>query len=182
MSFFTVEKLKEIGLSDEQAQKIFSERGKEMAKYNDYEEIKQKYKEQGEQLSKLQELDPEKLKEQVDVLTKSHKEQIKEIENKHMENIKKMAIKMSLNDVHDPDIAMGLIDLSKVDVDDNGNVKMGLEEQLKSLRKDKSFLFRNDSAKVTAKEPTEGDKINEKDATDSFLKSVYQGAGLEGGK
>lgn len=161
MSFFTTENLTKLGLNDEQIKTIFVERGKEMAKYNDYEEIKQKYKEQGEQLNELQKMEPDKLKEQVEVLTKNHKEQLKEIESKHKENIKKMAIKMNLNDVYDPDITMGLLDLNKIDIDENGNVKIGLNEQLENIRKEKSFLFKNDNTKVKGITPAEGNVKNE---------------------
>lgn len=180
MSYFTTENLTKLGLNDEQIKKIFAERGKEMAKYNDYEEIKQKYKEQGEQLNELQKMEPEKLKEQVDILTKNHKEQLKEMEKQHSETLKKMTVKMNLNDVHDPDIIMNLLDLNKIDIDENGNVKIGLDEQLENMRKEKSFLFKNDNTKVTAVEPTEGDSAKEKKETNEFLKSVYRGAGIEG--
>lgn len=161
MSYFTTENLTKLGLNDEQIKKIFAERGKEMAKYNDYEEIKQKYKEQGERLNELQKMEPDKLKEQVDILTKNHKEQLKEMEKQHSETLKKMTVKMNLNDVYDPDIIMNLLDLNKIDIDENGNVKIGLDEQLENMRKEKSFLFKSDNTKVTGITPAEGDFNNE---------------------
>lgn len=184
MSFFTIEKLKELGLTDEQSQKIFAERGKELAKYNDYEEIKRKYKEQGVELAKLKELEPEKLKEQIDLMSKNHKEQLNELELNHKQTVKKMAIKMNLTDVYDQDIVLSLLDLSKIDLDDEGNVKMGLNEQLESIRKDKEFLFKvNENLKTKATKPVEGTTINNNSAeVDNFVNAALKGAGLKGGE
>lgn len=183
MSFFTKNNLIDLGLNEEQIEKIFSERGKELAKYNDYDEVKRKYKEQGEELTKLQELEPEKLKEQLDLMSKSHKEQLKDMENKHKENVKKMAVKMNLTDVYDPDIVLSLLDLNRVELDDNGNVKLGLEEQFKELKKEKSFLFKSSNAKFEGTTPVEGDtKNNNGQSMDNFLNGALRGAGLQKGE
>lgn len=42
---------------------------------------------------------------------------------------------------HDPSIVLGLLDMSKVSVDDKGNVVGGFDDQIGALRKDKAFLF-----------------------------------------
>lgn len=52
------------------------------------------------------------------------------------------ALKLALaGNVHDPDLVLGLLDKSKIELDDNGNVKAGLDDQVKALRESKAFLF-----------------------------------------
>ncbi|MCY9658127.1 phage scaffolding protein [Paenibacillus chondroitinus] len=52
------------------------------------------------------------------------------------------AIKMALSGkVHDPEMVIGLLDKNKVELDDTGNLKSGLEEQVKALQTSKAFLF-----------------------------------------
>lgn len=147
MSFFTMENLKQLGLNEEQIEKIFTARGKELAKYKDYEEIKQKFKEQGEELEKIKDANPEELKNKIENMAQQHKEEMLKIQETHQKNLKQMAIKMNLRDAHDSDIIMNLLELGKIDLDENGNVKMGLEEQVKELKKNKPFLFKEENEK-----------------------------------
>jgi uncharacterized protein YydD (DUF2326 family) len=52
------------------------------------------------------------------------------------------ALKLALTgQVHDPDIVASLLDKTKIELDDNGTVKAGLEDQVKALRDSKAFLF-----------------------------------------
>ncbi|MBK1678718.1 hypothetical protein CKO38_19195 [Rhodospirillum rubrum] len=52
------------------------------------------------------------------------------------------AVKLALaGKVHDPDIVLGQLDTSKIELDDNGNVKAGLDDQIKALQTSKAFLF-----------------------------------------
>lgn len=52
------------------------------------------------------------------------------------------ALKLSLSgQVHDPDIVAGLLDKTKIELNEDGSVKGGLEEQVTGLRDSKAFLF-----------------------------------------
>jgi alanyl-tRNA synthetase len=52
------------------------------------------------------------------------------------------AIKLAVaGQVHDPDLVATLLDKSKIEVDENGTIKAGLEDQIKALRESKAFLF-----------------------------------------
>lgn len=52
------------------------------------------------------------------------------------------ALKLALaSDAHDPDMVAGLLDKEKIELDESGSVKSGLEDQIKSLRESKAFLF-----------------------------------------
>lgn len=55
---------------------------------------------------------------------------------------KNYEVKMQLNGkVHNVDMVMGQLDLSKVVMDENGKIKSGLKEQVDALRKSDSYLF-----------------------------------------
>jgi hypothetical protein len=52
------------------------------------------------------------------------------------------AVKLALTGkVHDPDIVASLLDKTKIELDDAGNVKGGLDDQVKALQTSKAFLF-----------------------------------------
>lgn len=178
MSFFTIENLKSVGLSDEQIKIIFNEREKELSKFNNYEEIKQKYKEQGEELNKLKQLEPEKLINRINELSQKHKEELKNVEEEYKKNIKMISIKSQLSGAHDPDLILNLIDLNKVDLSEDGTIKMGLNEQLEELRSTKGFLFKENGNKVDAIEPIESENITQKETDESnlFIDALKKGA------
>lgn len=52
------------------------------------------------------------------------------------------ALKLALAaDAHDPDLVAGLLDKNKIELNEDGTIKAGLDDQLKGLREKKSFLF-----------------------------------------
>lgn len=52
------------------------------------------------------------------------------------------ALKLALSGkVHDPDLVAGLLDKTKIELDESGNVKAGFEDQIKALQESKAFLF-----------------------------------------
>lgn len=70
----------------------------------------------------------------------------KEAKDKYEADMKQLklntAIRTALTGkVHNPEIATKLLDLSKVEIDDEGAIKGGLEEQLSNLEKSDSYLF-----------------------------------------
>lgn len=86
--------------------------------------------------------DNAELKEQIRML----QEENKAAADKYAADVQELrlssALKLALiGETHDPDIVVGLLDKSKIVLDDNGAVKSGLEEQLKALRESKAFLF-----------------------------------------
>lgn len=55
---------------------------------------------------------------------------------------KNYEVKMELNGkVHNVDVTMGQLDLSKIVMDENGKIKSGLKEQVDALKKSDSYLF-----------------------------------------
>lgn len=86
--------------------------------------------------------DNEDLKKQIETLQTTNKETA----DKYSADLKDLqtntALKLSLaGQVHDADLVSSLLDKTKIELDDQGNVKAGLEEQLKALQTSKAFLF-----------------------------------------
>ncbi|MEE4561561.1 phage scaffolding protein [Paenibacillus polymyxa] len=84
----------------------------------------------------------EELKTQIEKLQGENKATKDQYEAKLKEMSLNTALKLALNgQAHDPDIVASLIDKSKIELDDNGAVKGGLDDQLTGLRESKGFLF-----------------------------------------
>ncbi|MTI56148.1 phage scaffolding protein [Geosporobacter ferrireducens] len=101
----------------------------------------------------------EELETQLKDLQEQNKQTTKEFEAKIKDLSISNAIKMALSgQVHDVDLVAELLDKAKIELDDKGNVKAGLEDQLKTLKESKSFLFVEKEAKPTFKgvKPVEG--------------------------
>ena len=115
--------------------------------------------------------DPAELKTQLETAQKA----AKEAEDKHKADMAAkdldFAIKSSIADAHDPALVAGLVDRSKLILQDGGKV-VGLDEALKSIRTEKPFLFKADDGKPPLKggkpgvpgapgEPAPNKKLNE---------------------
>lgn len=73
------------------------------------------------------------------------------------------ALKLALgSDVHDADYAISQLDKSKIEIGEDGSIKAGLEDQVKSLRESKAFLFaekpENTGLTFKGAKPAEGGK------------------------
>lgn len=141
-----------VKLSKEIIDKIMDENGKDINKAKgDLEDVqgelkkaKETIKERDKQLEGLKDVDVEKLNDTIETL----KEENKEAAKKHEQELKDIkltnAIKLAIaGKVFDEDMAASLFDKSKLVLTDDGKVA-GLNEQLESIKKDKSFLFKTD--------------------------------------
>lgn len=144
----TKEELKELGLSDEQADKVLKGYDGYVPKerFNSVNEAKKKAEQevadrdkQIEELKKAGNVD--ELKQKIDELQKQNKE----ASEKYAADLKNLkldaAIKAALSNAQDVDIVAGLIDKSKLILGDDDKVT-GLVEQVSQLQKDKAFLFK----------------------------------------
>ncbi|MDN4085960.1 phage scaffolding protein [Paenibacillus polymyxa] len=101
-------------------------------------------KERDKQLADLQKAagDVPALQEQITKLQEDNKAATDKYENDMKELRLNTALKMALSgQAHDPDIVAGLLDKTIIELDDNGAVKGGLDDQLTGLRESKGFLF-----------------------------------------
>lgn len=160
-----IEQLTELGIEEEIANKVISvfekELGKEIAKYNDYDNIKKAYEQQGSELKKLKKLKPEELKDTIEKMSMEYEEKIESMEKQHMETLKRMAIKSQIIDSHDPELVLNCLDLEKIIIDYDGNIKTGFNDQIQELKKNKEFLFKpKEPEKAEGIKPFEGEPIN----------------------
>lgn len=89
--------------------------------------------------------DNEELKSQIEKLQADNKEQQKASDTKFKELQLSTAIKLAIADkAQDADIVSGLFDKNKLILGEDGKVT-GLDEQLKTIKENKPFLFKDDS-------------------------------------
>lgn len=144
-----------LGISEELAAKAEEVSEKELEGYvekskldeakKENQTLSQSVKDRDKQLEDLKKAsgDNEELKKQIETLQGENKA-AKEKYDAEMKELKlTTAIKLAVaGKVHDEDIAAGLFDRSKLILSDDGKVT-GLEEQLKSIQKEKTFLFKD---------------------------------------
>ena len=189
----TKEQFTTLGLSEEQAEKAAAESAKELKGYvpmHRFEEVNTENKSLKE-AAKENETALENLKkaagnqEELTAQIQQMQNEAKEAEQKHMEELKEIrmtnAIRLAIaGKTQDEELVAGLFDRTKLILDDDGKVT-GLEEQLKSLRESKSFLFKEEKPgkpgfhKVGGNPPesnnqTEG-RVSMKDAIQAKLQS-----------
>ena len=143
-----------LGISEELAAKAEAASLKELEGYATKEQLntvnaenkslKQSVADRDQQLEELRKSsgDSADLKKQIEELQKANKEDAK----KHADEMKELrltnAIKLAVaGKVHDEDMAAALFDRSKLVLSEDGKVA-GLEEQMKSIRETKGFLFK----------------------------------------
>ncbi|MCM3747447.1 phage scaffolding protein [Paenibacillus pasadenensis] len=104
--------------------------------------------------------DNEALKQQIEKLQGENKTAKEQYETKVKDMQMETAIKLALaGQAHDLDIVAGLLDKTKIQLDDAGTVKGGLDDQLKALRESKGFLFseaKPETPKFKGAKPPEG--------------------------
>jgi hypothetical protein len=103
--------------------------------------------------------DADALKKQIETLQGENKTAKEKYEADVKDLRLSTALKLALaGKVHDPDIVAGLLDKSKIEIDDAGGVKAGLDDQIKALQTSKGFLFVAEDGKPRFKgaKPPEG--------------------------
>ncbi|OMD04729.1 phage scaffolding protein [Paenibacillus sp. FSL R5-0636] len=149
--------LKAAGLDDTKVDSIVGDAGKELPKhfvpksqYNDVSEAKKQAEKDRDTISgQLEEVrksagDNETLKKQIETLQEANKTAKADYDTQVKDLQLSTALKLALaGDVHENalDMALGAIDKTKIELDDSGAVKGGLEDQVKALRESKGFLF-----------------------------------------
>jgi hypothetical protein len=150
-----------LGLTEEQAKKAVEASTEELKSYvekqkfdtvnEENKNLRTTVKENATQLENLKKSagDNEELKTQIANLQTENQEK----ETKYQEQLKDLqlsnAIKLSVaGKVQDEDIVSGLIDKSKLILNDDGKVT-GLDEQLKGLKESKAFLFKQEDTTNT---------------------------------
>jgi len=162
--------LESLGLEKDVIDKIMAEHGKSVeaqkAKVDDLktslDDMKKQLEQRDNDLKQLkkQAEGNEELQTKLADLEKRYKDEKTAYEAKIKETQLNSAIKLAINGkVHDTDLVASLLDKNTIELDENGNITKGLEEQLKTLQETKSFLFvpeNNNQPKITGIKPAEG--------------------------
>lgn len=144
------DKLVELGLSEEQAQQVLDGFGKmiPIERLNEkIEEVKTLQTTVTERENQIKSLEPmaagnEALVNQIKSLQEANEATKTEYENQLKDTKLNTALKLALNGkVQDLDIVTNLLDRSKFELDDSGNIVNGLEDQVTALKESKGFLF-----------------------------------------
>lgn len=139
-----------LGLTEEQADALIGKYGTMIPKErfdevnNAKKTLEEQVKQHDSQLKSLQDKAKgnEELQAEITKLQEAQQQAKKEYEQQLKDERMSTALKLALfNKVHDADLVAGLIDKGKVELDEQGNIKGGLDEQLKILQESKSFLF-----------------------------------------
>lgn len=148
------ELLKEKGVSNDVAQEVVAAAEEKLKgfipkhRFDEVNEAKKQFeaelKERDQQLAELKKAagGNEELKKQIEALQAENKAKEEEYKAKLRDMTITTAIKLAVaGDAHDPDLVASLIDKTKIEVDEQGQIKSGLDDQLKALRESKAFLF-----------------------------------------
>lgn len=168
------EMLKEIGLTDEQIDKVMAENGADIEKQKaaaetskaELDGLKSQLAERDKQLKELQSGagDNAALKEQLEALQQANKEQKAAFEQQMQDLRFQAALQTELikADVIDADLVNVKLDKSKIKLNDDGTLA-GLSEQLEGLKTSYGFLFKQQTAPViTGAEPANKTKSVDK--------------------
>lgn len=140
--------LKEMGLSDEQIDKIMAENGKDIqaeqdkitAKQNEVDKLSAQLSEADERVKAFKDMNVDeiktKAKEFEDKFNQSQAELKEARENALIDKV------LGGLNAHDVDVVKGLIKKDQLVFNDNKIV--GLDEQIKALKESKGFLFKDD--------------------------------------
>ncbi|MFJ7971312.1 phage scaffolding protein [Psychrobacillus sp. NPDC096389] len=142
------EQLIALGLTEEQANKVIEGYGPTIPKsrFDDVNNTKKQLEldiaSRDKQLEELKKVDAAGLQTKITELQQENADAKVKYENDLKETQLYSAIKFALaGKVHDADIAITQIDKKLIELDAEGKVTKGLDEQLKTLQESKPFLF-----------------------------------------
>lgn len=142
------EDLVALGLTEEQSDKVVAGYGAMIPKTR-FDEINTAKKQletdltsRDQQLEELKKVDAAGLQVKITELQTANTEAKKAYEKQLKDVQLSSAIKLALTgNAQDAEIVAGILDKSKIELDENGFIKGGLDDQLKTLKDSKPFLF-----------------------------------------
>jgi hypothetical protein len=147
--------LKDLKLEDDVIDKVMAEHGKITRSSLDQIEtlkaseagLKDQLKTRDDDIKALKKGagDSDELKAKYEELQTKYKAETTALNEQISDVQKSAAIKVAIGDkAHDADLVIAQIDKSKIMLNEDGSVKVGLEDQLKTLQEGKAFLFKDD--------------------------------------
>jgi len=191
----TLEQLIALGIAEDVAKKILEahqtaikDQYVPISRFNEVNDsnntLKKDLKERDKQLKELGEKAKgnEELTKQISDLQEANKSAAEKYESEMKELKLSNALKLALTgQVHDPDIVTKLLDKTKIILDENGSIKSGLDDQVKSLKESKAFLFveKTKGPEFKGVKPVEG---KDKDGNDISVGASFAQAANQTGK
>lgn len=156
----------------------FDEKSEELKKANEL------IKERDAQLVSLKKFEGDKnaLEQKVKELQDANKKAIDDYSKSLKEERTKNAIKRELlGKVQDESLTVGLLDITKIELGEDGNIKNGFQEQIDKLKNEKPFLFKetkpapanNSNFKPAGNSPKDGSDSTIDNAV-AFAKNIAQ--------
>lgn len=161
------EKLKALGLDDDKADEVLKLYGADEAKRQEdakaatleREQLKESVKNYEAQLGELKKNsgNADELRAQIAKLEEENRskagEYQKSLEAQRVQTAVRLALLSREHRPHDAEIVAGLIDLDKIEIDERGNIKRGLDKQLEALEEKRPFLFDQGAKAPTGARP-----------------------------
>lgn len=161
------EMLKELGIDDEKANKVLELYSAKEAKAEEdkkaavleSEQLKESVKNYEAQLNSLKQTsgDSEALKAKIAELEEENKAKVGEYQKKLDAQRTQTAVRLALlsreHRPHDAEIVASLIDLDKIEIDEKGNIRRGLDKQIEALEEKRPFLFEQGTKAPTGAKP-----------------------------
>ncbi|MEC1716616.1 phage scaffolding protein [Schinkia azotoformans] len=180
------EQLIALGLTEEQADKVIAGFGQMIPKsrldekIQEVKDLNNQIKDRDKQLEELKKVDAEGLQQKIDDLQEENKKTKMDYETKLKDTQLTSALKLALaSKVHDTDLVTGLIDKTKIELGEDGNISKGLDDQIKTLKESKSFLFVSETKPngIKGATPPGGDPTNpNNNPPDNFGKKLAEEA------
>lgn len=172
----------------EAAKKIFGEKFVAKHRFDEKsEELKkanETIKERDNQLAEFKKFEGDKtaLEQKVKELQEANKKASEDYAKSLNLEKRKNAIKRELfGKVHDESLAVALLDIDKVELGEDGNIKSGFKEQIEKLKTDKPFLFKSEQSAPAKNSnfkpvgnPPQGGSDSEPEGAVAFAKSLAQ--------
>lgn len=168
--------LLELGVAKEVAAKVASASIKELESVrtqasSELTKLKAQVTERDGQITELKKFkgSQEELQKKIEELENENKVKSAEFEKALLIERKNNAIRSSLisdplGKPHDVDLVIGMVDIDKVSVDENGKIVGGFKEQLDTIKKEKAFLFQKaEKFSPSGKPPANGGNPNHDD-------------------
>lgn len=161
------EKLKALGLDDSKVDEVLKLYGADEAKRQENakaaalerDQLRESVKNYEAQLGELKKNsgNADELKAQIAKLEEENKakagEYQKSLDNQRIQAAVKLALLSREHKPHDIEIVCSLIDIDKIEIDERGNIKRGLDKQLEAIEEKRPFLFDQGTKAPTGAKP-----------------------------
>ncbi|TCJ01501.1 phage scaffolding protein [Cytobacillus praedii] len=181
--------LEGLGLEKEKIESIMAEHGKTVETHKtkqaelstSLDDLKKQLVDRDKDLKDLKKKaeGSEELQTKFTELETKYNQEKSDFETKLKDTQLSSALKLALaGKVHDADLVTNLIDKTKIELGEDGNVSKGLDEQIKELQTSKSFLFvpENKGSGIKGATPPGGDPEPGKGSNDRFGKKLAEEA------